>query len=120
MQVMSFLMELLQGISSIVNKIQDVLTYKVDISWLVDLLDFFGADIGDLPSNVSLMGLLLTIGALPLAIVIIYSIFKPWGKYMATILNDIIEFLQLNSMFELLAFCGVGIFILMLIGLIRR
>lgn len=77
MQVMSFLLEILQGISSLVSRIQEVLTYKVNISWLVDLLDFFGADIGDLPTNVSLMGLLLTVGALPLAIIIIYSIFKP-------------------------------------------
>lgn len=76
MDISAMLVSLLKGITSLGQKIYDVINYSVDISWVGDVLNFFGAEVS-FPDSVSLLGLIFSIGAIPLAAIIIYSIFKP-------------------------------------------
>lgn len=75
MDISSLIVTLLKGITGLGEKLYDALTYKVDLSWVTDVLGFLHSDLA-LPNEVSILGLLLSVGAIPLAIVIIYSIFK--------------------------------------------
>ena len=76
MNFSSIIVNLLKGITNLGQTLYDVVNYSVDISWLSKLFSFFGSNI-DLPSSVNLIGLIFSIGAIPLAVVIVYSIFKP-------------------------------------------
>lgn len=66
----------LKGIYDFGVKLYEIVNYSVSIKWLKDILDFLGSDI-DLPENISILGFLTTMSVIPIAIIIIYSIFKP-------------------------------------------
>lgn len=70
-----FLLKILRLLVELPTKLYEALNYEVSINWLSKLLKFFGADVG-LPEYVSLIGILGTISAVTLVIVIIYNIFK--------------------------------------------
>lgn len=76
MDISSIIVSLLEGITTLGQKIYDILTYSVNIKWVSDVMNFFGAEL-TIPNEVNLLGLIFTIGAIPLAVIIIYSIFKP-------------------------------------------
>ena len=70
-----FLLKILRLLVELPTKLYQVLNYEVSIKWLSRIFNFFGADIG-LPDYVSLLGILGTVSAVTLVIIIIYNIFK--------------------------------------------
>ena len=70
-----FLLKILRLLVELPTKLYQVLNYGVSIKWLSRIFNFFGADIG-LPDYVSLLGILGTVSAVTLVIIIIYNIFK--------------------------------------------
>lgn len=76
MNITSFIVSLLQNITTLGQKLYDVVNYKVNLSWITNILEFLHSDL-TLPKEVSIFTLIFGISAIPLAIIIVYSIFKP-------------------------------------------
>ena len=70
-----FLLKILRLLVELPTKLYEMLNYEVSIKWLSKIFEFFGTDIG-LPENISLIGVLGTVSAVTLVIMIIYNIFK--------------------------------------------
>lgn len=70
-----FMVDILKILVSLPSKLYSVLTYKVNIKWLADLLDFFKVKL-DLPSSISLLAIIGSLGAVTLVAIIVYNIFK--------------------------------------------
>ena len=71
----SFMFSIIEMLVKLPSKLYEALNYQVSINWLSKILNFFGADL-NLPSNISLLAILGTIGGGTLVIIIIYNIFK--------------------------------------------
>lgn len=70
-----FLFKILRLLVELPNKLYQMLNYEVSIKWLSKIFNFFGAEIG-IPDYISLIGVLGTVSAVTLVIMIIYNIFK--------------------------------------------
>lgn len=64
------------GVIDLSKKIVDMLSMQVNISFVNSVLKFFGGNI-ELPTHISLLSILTTIGAGALLIILVYNIFKP-------------------------------------------
>lgn len=71
----SFMFTILKYLVELPKKLYEVINYQVNIGWVSNVLNFFGADL-QLPSSISLITILGSLGAVTLVILIIYNIFK--------------------------------------------
>ena len=71
----NLIFEIMQNFVGFTSKLYDVVNYQVDITWISKILSFFGANV-DLPTNISLLGIIGSISAVALVVIIIYNIFK--------------------------------------------
>lgn len=72
----SFFYDISIGIMELSKKIVDMLSMQVNISFVNSVLKFFGGNI-ELPTQISLLSIITTLGAGALLIILIYNIFKP-------------------------------------------
>ncbi len=72
----AFFYDISIGIMELSKKIVDMLSLQVNISFVNSILKFFGGNI-ELPTQISLLSIITTLGAGALLIILIYNIFKP-------------------------------------------
>lgn len=64
------------GVMEMSKKIIDMLSMQINISFVNSVLRFFGGNI-ELPTQISLLSILTSLGAGALLVILIYNIFKP-------------------------------------------
>lgn len=72
----SFFYDISIGIMELSKKIVDMLSMQVNISFVNSVVKFFGGNI-ELPTQISLLSIITTLGAGALLIILVYNIFKP-------------------------------------------
>lgn len=72
----SFFFEITQYIINLTQTIYDILNIQINISFVSSVLSFFGSS-AEIPTYISLLSIISTIGATGLLAIIIYNIFKP-------------------------------------------
>lgn len=72
----TFFYDISIGIMELSKKIVDMLSMQVNISFVNSVLKFFGGNI-ELPTQISLLSIITTLGAGALLIILVYNIFKP-------------------------------------------
>ena len=72
----AFFFEITQYIISLTSKIYSILNIQINISFVSSILSFFGSS-AEIPTTISLLSIISTLGATGLLAIIIYNIFKP-------------------------------------------
>ena len=75
MNVGYFMYSIMKTIMDLGNKLYDVFTHEVDISFVNKMMSFFGSEL-EIPNTISLSYIIGGASAIVLVILIIYSIFK--------------------------------------------
>lgn len=75
MNVGYFMFNIIKSIMDLGQKLYDIFTYEVDISFVTKTLRFFGSEL-DIPNTISLSYILGGASAVVLLVLIIYSVFK--------------------------------------------
>lgn len=71
-----FFYEITQYIINLTSTIYDILNIQINISFVSSVLSFFGSS-AEIPTYISLLSIISTLGATGLLAIIIYNIFKP-------------------------------------------
>lgn len=72
----SFIYSIINTLLDLGRKLYQLFTMQVSITWVRDILSFFGANIDGLPNEISLYWVLTSASALTILVLIIYRIFK--------------------------------------------
>lgn len=75
MNVGYFMFNIIKSVMDLGQKLYDIFTYEVDISFVTKTLRFFGSEL-DIPETLSLSYILGGASAVVLLVLIIYSVFK--------------------------------------------
>lgn len=75
MNVGYFMFNIIKSIMDLGQKLYEIFTYEVDISFVTKTLRFFGSEL-DIPNTISLSYILGGASAVVLLVLIIYSVFK--------------------------------------------
>ncbi len=75
MNVGYFMFNIIKSVMDLGQKLYDIFTYEVDISFVTKTLRFFGSEL-DIPNTISLSYILGGASAVVLLVLIIYSVFK--------------------------------------------
>ena len=71
-----FFYEITQYIINLTSTIYNILNIQINISFVSSVLSFFGSS-AEVPTYISLLSVISTLGATGLLAIIIYNIFKP-------------------------------------------
>lgn len=72
----SFFYEITQYIINLTSTIYNILNIQINISFVSSILSFFGSN-AEIPTTISLLSIISTLGATGLLAIITYNIFKP-------------------------------------------
>ena len=72
----AFFYEITQYIINLTSTIYNILNIQINISFVSSVLSFFGSN-AEIPTTISLLSIISTLGATGLLAIIIYNIFKP-------------------------------------------
>lgn len=75
MNVGYFMFNIIKSVMDLGQKLYEIFTYEVDISFVTKTLRFFGSEL-DIPNTISLSYILGGASAVVLLVLIIYSVFK--------------------------------------------
>ena len=75
MNIGQFMFSISKTLMGLGQKLYDLWTTTISITWVKDILKFFGASV-DLPSEISLSWILTSASATMILIIIIYRLFK--------------------------------------------
>lgn len=75
MNIGQFMFNISKALMGLGQKLYDLWTMEISISWVQSILNFFGASV-DLPENISLSWILGSASAAVILVLIVYRIFK--------------------------------------------
>ena len=75
MNIGYFMFNISKALMNLGQKLYDLWTMEISISWVQTILKFFGASV-DLPENISLSWILGSASAAVILVLIVYRIFK--------------------------------------------